>query len=608
MHRVYPAVFTSTPRFALSFSEYNLFSWFVDSLSDMFAYCDEKRRNQTHRDDGYVVIPTDADGDASREEASTKVTNGIFAVHGGATNNYTYAYGPGGVAGLRHNSYTLASAVLASIGGLLFGYDQGVIANVLVMKNFKLRWGMTEWQEGVMTAMLEMGALLGALIAGIFADRYSRRQAILTACFAFAVGSALQCAADSLTVLITGRAIGGLGIGSLSMLSPLYLAEISPPEVRGSLMALEQFAIVLGVVLGFWTGFSTRDFPGATSWRLPLAIQLIPAAVLAFGCLFLLPSPRLLIFQGRNDEALRVLARLRLRAPEEEQTDPLLKIEFLEMQVEAELINRAATSTDHKNTLETEINGWLSLFSPKYVERVMVGVTIMFFQQWSGINALIYYGPILMERIGVIGDGADLLGSGGIGIVQFFAVVPAIIYIDRLGRKTLLRWGGIIMGSAHLFIALLVLYFEDGWGDHHLTVYVAVGCIYIFTAAYGLSIGPIAWILPSEVLPLSIRSKGAALATASNWLNNFIIGLITPPLLAFSPAGTFAVFAVSCFGLVWWSRKYVPETAGVSLEEVDKLFKSDAGREDAELRREIMREVGLEALIRELSNESEGES
>ncbi|EJD08214.1 general substrate transporter [Fomitiporia mediterranea MF3/22] len=521
-------------------------------------------------------------------------------------NSYSYAYGPGGVTGLRKNPYTLASAVLASFGGLLFGYDQGVIANVLVMRDFRQRWAMTDWQEGFMTAMLEMGALIGALLAGVLADRYSRRLSILSACVVCGIGSTFQCAAQSVQHLIIGRTIGGLGIGSLSMLAPLYMAEISPPEVRGSLMALEQFAIVLGVVFGFWMGFVTRELTGAISWRLPLAIQLIPALYLAIGCIFLLPSPRLLIIQGKDEEALKTLAKLRLRTLGEGLN--LLKLEFLEMKVEAEFIKRATASAVGKSPINTEIHGWMRLFSPKYVDRTMVGVIVMFFQQWSGINALIYYGPLLMARIGLDGDTAELIGSGGVGIVQFLAVVPAIMYIDRLGRKLLLQWGGLVMGAAHLCIALLVYHYHSSWASHHFAAWAAVGCVYLFTAAYGFSIGPIAWILPSEVLPLSIRSRGTAVATASNWVNNFIIGLVTPPLLSFSPTATFAVFSIACFGAALWSRMYVPETAGVSLEEIDQLFKSEAGREDAELRQEIAREVGLEALIQELSADNNGDN
>ncbi|KAH8110541.1 general substrate transporter [Phellopilus nigrolimitatus] len=556
----------------------------------------------TQRDDGYVALPADADTQALGIESTRTFKSGSFTVHPDGV-GYSYAYGPGGVAGLRHNYYTLVSAIFASIGGLLFGYDQGVIANVLVMKEFRQRWAMSDWQEGVMTAVLELGALFGALLAGVLADKYSRRHSILIACVVFCFGSALQCAAQTLRGLIMGRAIGGVGIGSLSMLSPLYMAEISPPELRGSLMALEQFSIVLGVVFGFWTGFFTRDFSGSISWRLPLAIQILPAMFLAMGCLVLPPSPRLLILQRKYEKALRALSRLRLRPLE----DPLLRLESLEMQVEAELISRSASPTVANNHVAAELHSWTRLFSRKYIDRVFIGITMMFFQQWSGINALLYYGPLLMRRIGLEGDTAELLGSGGIGIVQFLAVVPAILYIDRLGRKPLLLWGGVVMGFAHLVIALLVYQYQNSWASHHIAAWVAVGCVYLFTGAYGFSYGPIAWILPNEVLPLSIRSKGAAISTASNWINNFFIGLVTPAFLSASPTGTFTIFSIACFGAAIWSRVCVPETAGVSLEEIDSLFKSDAGREDAELRREITQRIGLAALIQELSAGGDGE-
>lgn len=172
---------------------------------------------------------------------------------------YTYRYGPPGFAGLWRNKYTFACALFASIGGLTFGYDQGVIANVLVMRDFLERWpDVGPWEKGLMTAVLELFALAGSLTYGALADKYSRRTTFITACVVFCVGSGLQCGARKFGDLVVGRAIGGFGVGALSMLCPLYMAEISPPEFRGALMAMEQFSIVLGCVLGFWAGFFTR--------------------------------------------------------------------------------------------------------------------------------------------------------------------------------------------------------------------------------------------------------------------------------------------------------------------------------------------------------------
>jgi len=224
----------------------------------------------------------------------------------------------------------------------------------------------------------------------------------------------------------------------------------------------------------------------------------------------------------------------------------------------------------------------------------------MVFQQWSGINALLYYGPTLIREIGLKGDTVSLVVSGGIGIVQFIAVLPAIVYIDSVGRKALLRGGGIVMGCSHLFIALLVKLFENDWASHSVAAWTAVGCVYLFTASYGVSYGPIGWVLPSEVFPQSVRSKGVALSTASNWLNNFLIGLVTPVLLDTSASMTFLVFASACFAAYVWATYWVPETANVSLEDIDTLFGSTAGQEDLRIKHQIERELGLHNLIREL--------
>ncbi|KAF8058682.1 general substrate transporter [Lyophyllum atratum] len=577
----------------------------------------------TTRDGGYIALPRSAEPLTDNHDPHTNThRDTVFSGHNAKLrgtfdlqadgHTYAYTYGPKGIAGLLHNYYALICAFFASIGGLTFGYDQGVfpqIANVLVMSDFLQRWPITPLQKGSMTAVLELGALLGALAAGTLADRYSRRHSISAACVVFCIGSAFQCGAQSLSHLFIGRAIGGIGVGALSMLSPLYMAEISPPEVRGSLMALEQFSIVLGVVFGFWTGFITRSIPSSASWRIPLAIQLVPGAILGLGCFFLPPSPRLLVLHGRYDDALESLARLRLRTPEEAQEDPLLQIELLEMRVEATLVLRALDDgVDSDNQLQSwslkaELRSWRRLFKRKYRDRTMVGVLVMVFQQWSGINALLYYGPTIVRSVGLRGDTVTLLVSGGIGIVQFLAVIPAILYIDRLGRKPLLRSGSALMAASHLTIALLVSQFESDWAAHSTAAWAAVAGIYTFTAAYGVSFGPIGWVLPSEVFPLSMRSKGVALSTASNWLNNFLIGLITPVIMEFSPPATFMVFAVACALAYFWSTYIVPETANVSLEEIDAVFKSSVGLEDVQLKQQIEEDLGLRDLVRELGAE-----
>ncbi|KIJ51211.1 hypothetical protein M422DRAFT_58818 [Sphaerobolus stellatus SS14] len=542
---------------------------------------------------GYSQLPTE------ESALTTKVrrfgNEGTLVVE--TNGKYTYAYGPSGLPGLLANPYAFRSALFASLGGLTFGYDQGVIANVLVMKDFITRFPITSWEKGVMTAVLELGALIGALTAGVCVDKLSRRGAISLACVVFCTGSVLQTFANSVSTLTVGRAIGGVGIGALSMLSPLYIGEISAPETRGALLALEQLSIVIGVVLGFWFGYLTRSIPGSLSWRTPLGFQIIPGFLLGIGCIYLPPSPRLLVQEGKNDKALQSLTKLRFpKEPGVELEDsPLLRLEFLEMQIEA-----AMSLPSQKKGVAAEFISWLELFNPKYIRRTMVGVAIMFWQQWSGINALLYYGPSLIETIGFSGDTAMLVGSGFINIAQAVAVIPTILYIDRLGRRPLLIGGAIVMACSHATVSFLVWASGGDWSSHHVTAWISLGCFYLFTLGYGVSYGPVAWVLTSEVFPLSIRSRGVSISTASNWANNFLIGLITPALVDASAAATYLMFAIACSAACVWAFFIVPETAGASLEEIDRIFNSSAGREELEQRKQLEEDLGLPRLLQSL--------
>ncbi|KAI9463251.1 hypothetical protein BJY52DRAFT_1254089 [Lactarius psammicola] len=551
------------------------------------------------------TLTTPAEADASSPllpipSSAAKLVDlrgGTLSVHPDGE-HYSYAYGPTGLAGLCANTYTLRCAMFASIGGLTFGYDQGVIANVLVMKDFKARWPVGPWELGLMTAVLDLGCLFGVLGTGVFADRISRRTSIALACIFFCAGSALQTWARSLTQITAGRAIGGIGVGALSTLSPLYMAEISPPEVRGSLLALEQFSIVLGCVLGFWTGFLTRNITGSLSWRIPFGLQLIPGILLGLGAFALPDSPRLLVLHGKREAALASLAKLRLRSLAEARTDPLIQIELMEMEAEAVMLRRS-TPIDDGRFMRSEALAWARLFDRRYIDRTLVGIMVMFFQQWSGINALLYYGPLLMRSLGFNGSTVNLVMAGGVNIVQFLAVLPAILYIDRWGRRHLLRMGGVTMAVSHLLIALLVFEFGGEWSDHPAATWVAVSCVYLFTIAYGTSFGPIGWVLPNEVFPLSMRGKGAALSAASNWLNNFFIGLVTPPLMESSPALTFGVFGSACFFAYLWAT-YV--------EAIDELFRSPASQDDILMKKQVERELGLYDLMHGLTEDSGSDS
>ncbi|PPR04388.1 hypothetical protein CVT24_013217 [Panaeolus cyanescens] len=598
------------------------------------------------------------------------VNGGTLTFHSTDHTSYSYAYGPSGVKGLLFNKYALGCALFASLGGLEFGYDQGVIANILVMSDFMARFPLTPFQKGAMTACLELGALAGVLFTGTTADRHSRRRSIVSACIIFLIGSIFQTLSSTLTHLFIGRLLGGIGVGALSMLAPLYISEISPPEIRGSLLSLEQLSIVTGVVVGFWLGYWTRNLDGSQStgegmglsWRIPLGVQIIPGLVLMFGIWVMPPSPRLLVLQGKHKEAKEALAKLRGRKLDEDgefvPSGPgLEKLEMLEMRVEAVIIHRLILDSpstsrvpsqnlsssaisinsnrssinpnlntsiisvqprteddlkDRKSTWWKEWQAWKKLVDVRYWPRTRVGVGIMFFQQWSGINALLYYAPTLLTSLGFSSTSSTLLIAGGIGITQLLAVFPAILVIDdeRIGRRGLLRFGSIITFSAMLTLGFIVWLFDGLWDTVRSAGWVGVAAIYVFTFAYGMSFGPIGWVLPSEVFPLSMRSRGVALSTASNWANNFLVGLLTPILFSLSPTLTFTLFALSSLLALYWVTMYVPETANVALEEMDGLFGDmgcGVGREDARVRVEVSEKLGLTKLIEDIAKEYGGE-
>ncbi|KAL5425438.1 hypothetical protein PMIN07_011719 [Paraphaeosphaeria minitans] len=502
-------------------------------------------------------------------------------------------YGPSGFKGLFSNYYVALCALFATIGGLLFGYDQGVISVTLVMDQFLERFprvsesasGAGFW-KGLMTAMLELGALLGALFAGYLADRLSRKRSIVVAVIIFSIGSILQISAQEYAMLTVGRLIGGVGIGMLATISPLYISEIAPPEIRGALLVLQEFSIVFGIVVAFWITYGTRYMTSEWSWRLPFLIQLIPGLVLGVGIMFLPYSPRWLSSKGRDQEALQVLSQLR-RLPE---SDSRVLQEWCEIRAEV-AFTREVNAEKHpllqgntrSNRIKLEIAAWGDCFRKGCWRRTIVGVGIMFFQQFVGINALIYYSPSLFQTLGQDYE-MQLLLSGVINCTQLVGVVTSLWTMDRFGRRPLLLVGASLMFIAHLIIAVLVGKFGHAWTDYKTEGWVAVAFLFFYMFSFGATWGPVPWAMPAEIFPSSLRAKGVALSTCSNWFNNFIIGLITPPLVQNTGYGAYTFFAVFCALAFVFTFFCVPETMGRTLEQMDAVF-GDVSSEAEEARK-----------------------
>ncbi|KAH6909068.1 sugar transporter [Coprinopsis sp. MPI-PUGE-AT-0042] len=516
--------------------------------------------------------------------------------------------GKSGWAGLLHNSRVFLIAIFASLGGLLYGYNQGVFSGVLPMHSFENRFQDTVRDAGLkgwLVAILELGAWFGVLASGLLADRLSRKYTIVLAVIVFCVGVVVQTAAVHVDYIFAGRFVTGLGVGSLSMVVPLYNAEIAPPEVRGSLVALQQLAITFGIMVSFWIDFGTNHIGGTgdtqreAAWRIPLALQLAPAVILGVGILFMPFSPRWLVNNGRNEEALAVLSSARNLPPDHE----LVQIEFLEIQAQY-LFERETEAINFPQYQDGSFSSNFKLGFYEYVsllrsrtllKRVIAGSCTMFFQQWTGINAILYYAPSIFADLGLEGTSLNLLATGVVGILIFLATIPAVLWVDQLGRKPVLISGAFLMAACHFIVAIISGLYRNSWPEHRAAGWVACVFVWIFAIGFGYSWGPCAWILVAEIWPLSVRGKGISIAASSNWMNNFIVGQVTPSMVEKLSFGTFIFFGTFSLlgGLFIWF--FVPETKGLTLEEMDLVFGATEGLAAVEQARldAIHRRLGL---------------
>ncbi|KAJ4374310.1 hypothetical protein N0V83_003051 [Neocucurbitaria cava] len=529
--------------------------------------------------------------------------------------------GASGPMALVKNIRVFGIACFACLGGLLYGYNQGVFSGVLTMTSFKEHMGdyiqdseTLEWnssKQGWLVAILELGAWFGTMYSGFLAEILSRKYAILVNVGIFIIGVIIQCTAVSgvgHNAILGGRFVTGMGVGSLSMIVPMYNAEIAPPEVRGALVGLQQLSITLGIMISFWIDYGT-NFIGGTgrsqkeaAWLVPLSLQLAPAVLLGVGMIFMPFSPRWLVHHNREPDARRVLAKLRGLPQDHE----LIELEYAEIKAQS-LFEKMSLRENFPHlqdmsawsTFKLQFVAIGSLFRTKGMfKRVVIATLTMFFQQWTGINAILYYAPTIFQGLGLSSTSVSLLATGVVGIVMFIATIPAVMYVDSWGRKPTLVVGAVGMALCHFIVAAIVASFSDDWEHHQGAGWAAVVMVWLFVIHFGYSWGPCAWIVISEIWPLSNRPYGIALGASSNWMNNFIVGQVTPDMLAHMKYGTYIFFGMLTFLGAAFIYFYFPETKGLSLEEMDVLFGSVGTAErEKERWREVHAEVGLTELL-----------
>lgn len=514
-----------------------------------------------------------------------------------------------GLKALIKNRKVFAIAVFASLGGFIYGYNQGMFGQILNMSSFAVAVHpnsiTNDTARGLLTAILELGAWVGALFNGVIADALGRKLSVVLAVVIFCAGVIVQACATGPSYILGGRFVTGMGVGALSMLVPLYNAELAPPEIRGGLVVLQQLAITFGIMVAYWIGYGTNFIGGTGSsqskaaWLVPICIQVLPAIILAVGILFMPQSPRWLMDKEREQECLNTIARLRNLPTSSE----VIALEFLE--IKAQHMFEVETSRELypeyqgsslKDRFKLGVHAYSSLFTNKStLKRSIIAILVMLFQQWTGINAILYYAPFIFKDLGLTGNSSSLLASGVGGILMFVATIPAVLWIDSFGRRPLLIIGAIGMAISHFIVAAILGQFQDQFATHTAAGWVAVVFVWLFVIHFGYSWGGGAWVVISEIWPLGIRAKGVSLGASSNWLNNFVVGISTPDMLSTMRFGTYVFFGSFCIAGALFMYFIVPETRGLSLEEMDEVFKDDTGmgRRDKERLHRIWGELGL---------------
>lgn len=438
----------------------------------------------------------------------------------------------------RVRRHVAASAAITALGGLLFGYDTGVVSGALlfVKKDFG---GLSSFQQELVTSLLLVGAVAGALGAGRLSDRIGRHKTVMITAVVFIAGVLLAAFTPTYPVLLVARIVIGLAVGSASMIVPLYIGEIVPPRVRGGMVSLNQLAITVGILGSYLIDYGLS---GTSDWRLMFGLAAVPAAALFVGMLFQQESPHWLIRQGREDEARAVLRRLRY--------DSDIDAEIREVR---EIAQREGGVRD--------------LLTPRVRPLVYVGVLLAVFQQITGINTVIYYAPSLLQGAG-FGNSGALLANVVNGAINVIMTIVAVWLLDKVGRRPLLLAGTAGMAVGMIVTALSFL------GGSTLTgglAVVAIVGLFFYTGSFAIGLGPVFWLLIAEIYPLKIRGAAMSVASMANWAANFVVTISFLTLIsAISGVGVFFLFGfLTLVALVYFWRR-VPETKGRSLQEIER--------------------------------------
>jgi len=441
------------------------------------------------------------------------------------------------------------AAAISALGGMLFGYDIGVISGAILF--IKKQFSLSSSMEEIVVSSVLLGSLIGAAAGGALADRLGRRRLSIATAFVFCLGAAGAALAPDTAWLITARVVAGVAIGVASFVSPLYISEIAPVDIRGKLVSINQVALTSGIVISYLIDYA---FAPSEDWRWMFALAVIPAAAFGIGLFFIPDSPRWLAGRGHLDQAREVLKKI--RSPE---------------QMESE-VNEIQSSVSQQK------GDWSELFSKLLRSAMVVGIGLAIAQQITGINTVIYYAPTIFKFAGLSSASAAILASVGVGVINVVLTVVAMQLIDRVGRRPLLliSLAGMALSLFVLGGAFLLPQFKSvlGW--------IAVGSLMTYVGFFAVGLGPVFWLILSEIYPLRIRGRAMSVGTAANWLSNLIVALTFLTLTkVIGKPGTFWLYAAVTVGAWFFAWFLVPETKGKTLEQIEAHWR--AGKHPREL-------------------------
>lgn len=474
----------------------------------------------------------------------------------------------------------------AAFGGILFGYDSGYISGVMGMPFFvelftglnradfaanDKKFALPSWKKSLITSILSAGTFFGAIIAGDLADFIGRRTTIIIGCGVYIVGVVLQTASTTLGLLVAGRLVAGFGVGFVSAIIILYMSEAAPRKVRGAIVSGYQFCITLGLLIASCVDFGTENRNDTGSYRIPIALQILWGFILALG-LFLLPeSPRYFVKKGDIKRATKVLSRLRGQPADSE----YIQQELAEIVANHEYERQVVPQGNYFSSWLDCFRGGISRPSSN-LRRTILGTSLQMMQQWTGVNFIFYFGTTFFQDLGTISN-PFLIGLITT-LVNVCSTPLSFWAIEKVGRRPLLIWGAVGMCVCEFIVAIVGV--TDGKDKRAVSAMISFICIYIFF--FATTWGPGAWVVIGEIFPLPIRSRGVGLATASNWLWNCIIAVITPYLVGTDKANlgakVFFIWGSLCFLCLVYAYLLIPETKGLTLEQVDRMMEETTPR------------------------------